>query len=1012
MAGGSIMRRCFLFHQRMHTWNLSFLVLGLSLPCLFSLSLAQAPPITPSGLNTQVSEPIAVGGQTQYDITGGTRPGGGANLFHSFGDFGVPSDNIANFQNTLVNGAFPHTDNILARVTGGDMSNIFGSIKTADFGSANLFLMNPAGFLFGPNATVNVGGMVAFTSADYLKLTGNARFNTIPNAAADTLLAAMPVASFGFLGSNPGAIIVQGSQFTAKSISLVGGNITIESGTPEGGAAHRAQFSAPNGNILLASARSPGEFDAATLQPLPNVNDTSFSSFGSVFLAPESSINLGGTSTVSIRGGQFVLSVNDAVLTTAESPSAPNTLSLNRGSSIVSSNSGANRGADIEVDAGTLQIDGAMIQNNTSGLGVGAGGNIFMNADSVTLQNGGALSTATSGTADSATGGTITVNAMQVELNAGTINASTGGPGDAGAVHINATDRIALTNMAIIASASENLLSDAQGNGGTITLHAPHIALSGEALVSSSTTGPGNAGDVVLEVQSLIMSGVGTQGGRVITNTQGPGQGGNITVRGLEGPASAAGVVQLTQGSKLFAQTIGGLTGAEENGGSIHVRAATLVLDGFSQLSTAAQDSAGEAGTVIVDATDSVRLSGGSSITSNSAGASFGQAGDIMITSPTIGLKGASFISTSTEFVRNAGNITLDTQGLSLTEGSQLTSNSGPQLLPEFSSGDAGSVKIQNQGSPAQSVLIDGANSGIFTNTEGTGAGGNITLDANTVTLQNGGTISAKTSGPITIAVGGSITVNATDKVIMSDGAVITANSTGPGNAGNIIIDAGQNFVATNGTVTTQTNQASGGDIKITTTPNGTVELTNSTISASVGDGPGGGGNISIDPQYVILQNSHILAQAAQGQGGTITITTNLFLPDANSSVKADSGSGLNGTVTIQSPNAPASGKIQPLGDQPLQATSLLNQHCAALAGGEFSSFTVTGRDSLPTEPGSWLASPLVAFGASDALGVTGEGVILGASLEGKTTLLSLRQIAPTGFLTQAFAAESSTGCS
>lgn len=1006
------MRRCFLFHQRMHTWNLSFLVLGLSLPCLFSLSLAQAPPITPSGLNTQVSEPIAVGGQTQYDITGGTRPGGGANLFHSFGDFGVPSDNIANFQNTLVNGAFPHTDNILARVTGGDMSNIFGSIKTADFGSANLFLMNPAGFLFGPNATVNVGGMVAFTSADYLKLTGNARFNTIPNAAADTLLAAMPVASFGFLGSNPGAIIVQGSQFTAKSISLVGGNITIESGTPEGGAAHRAQFSAPNGNILLASARSPGEFDAATLQPLPNVNDTSFSSFGSVFLAPESSINLGGTSTVSIRGGQFVLSVNDAVLTTAESPSAPNTLSLNRGSSIVSSNSGANRGADIEVDAGTLQIDGAMIQNNTSGLGVGAGGNIFMNADSVTLQNGGALSTATSGTADSATGGTITVNAMQVELNAGTINASTGGPGDAGAVHINATDRIALTNMAIIASASENLLSDAQGNGGTITLHAPHIALSGEALVSSSTTGPGNAGDVVLEVQSLIMSGVGTQGGRVITNTQGPGQGGNITVRGLEGPASAAGVVQLTQGSKLFAQTIGGLTGAEENGGSIHVRAATLVLDGFSQLSTAAQDSAGEAGTVIVDATDSVRLSGGSSITSNSAGASFGQAGDIMITSPTIGLKGASFISTSTEFVRNAGNITLDTQGLSLTEGSQLTSNSGPQLLPEFSSGDAGSVKIQNQGSPAQSVLIDGANSGIFTNTEGTGAGGNITLDANTVTLQNGGTISAKTSGPITIAVGGSITVNATDKVIMSDGAVITANSTGPGNAGNIIIDAGQNFVATNGTVTTQTNQASGGDIKITTTPNGTVELTNSTISASVGDGPGGGGNISIDPQYVILQNSHILAQAAQGQGGTITITTNLFLPDANSSVKADSGSGLNGTVTIQSPNAPASGKIQPLGDQPLQATSLLNQHCAALAGGEFSSFTVTGRDSLPTEPGSWLASPLVAFGASDALGVTGEGVILGASLEGKTTLLSLRQIAPTGFLTQAFAAESSTGCS
>jgi large exoprotein involved in heme utilization and adhesion len=175
-----------------------------------------------------------------------------------------------------------------------------------------------------------------------------------------------------------------------------------------------------------------------------------------------------------------------------------------------------------------------------------------------------------------------------------------------------------------------------------------------------------------------------------------------------------------------------------------------------------------------------------------------------------------------------------------------------------------------------------------------------------------------------------------------------------------------------------------------------------------VADGPGGGGNISIDPQYVILQNSQILAQAAEGQGGKITITTNLFLPDANSIVNADSGSGLHGTVTIQSPNAPASGKIQPLGKTPLQATSLLSQRCAALAGGEFSSFTVAGRDSLPTEPGSWLASPLYAAGVG--LGIKAEGMKAeGERLE--TPFLSLRQIAPPGFLTQAFAVDWSAGC-
>ena len=55
--------------------------------------------------NTQVSGPISVGGQTQYDITGGTRPGGGTNLFHSFGDFNVPNNNIANFLNET---GYPH----------------------------------------------------------------------------------------------------------------------------------------------------------------------------------------------------------------------------------------------------------------------------------------------------------------------------------------------------------------------------------------------------------------------------------------------------------------------------------------------------------------------------------------------------------------------------------------------------------------------------------------------------------------------------------------------------------------------------------------------------------------------------------------------------------------------------------------------------------------------------------------------------------------------------------------
>jgi filamentous hemagglutinin family protein len=163
--------------KRHHARFIPCLAFGFSLVLLFvSLtSFAQTvSPITSSGLNTTVTQTA-----NTYSITGGTRPGGGTNLFHSFGTFNVPNNNIANFLNET---ASP-TSNILGRVTGGNISNIFGTIQTTGFGAANLFLMNPAGFLFGPNATVNVGGMVTFTSADYLRLADNARFNAVPGPA-------------------------------------------------------------------------------------------------------------------------------------------------------------------------------------------------------------------------------------------------------------------------------------------------------------------------------------------------------------------------------------------------------------------------------------------------------------------------------------------------------------------------------------------------------------------------------------------------------------------------------------------------------------------------------------------------------------------------------------------------------------------------------------------------------------------------------------------------------------
>ena len=292
----------------------------------------------------------------------------------------------------------------------------------------------------------------------------------------------------------------------------------------------------------------------------------------------------------------------------------------------------------------------------------------------------------------------------------------------------------------------------------------------------------------------------------------------------------------------------------------------------------------------------------------------------------------------------------------------------------------------------------------ITTETRGAAPAGHLTFNVNNLTVDQATKISSGTSGS---GPGGSITIGASQFVRLNNGSSISASSTGTGNAGNIQINAGNQFAMTNSSVTTEATQSGGGLIKITTTPSGGVHLTNSKISASVLDGNGGGGSVNIDPQYVVLQNSQILANAVFGPGGNISIATNLLLPDSTSIISASSQFGQQGTISIQSPIAPASGKIIPLSQKALIETSLMSQPCAALAGGIFSTFTLAGRDVVPPEPGGWLSSPL-ALGTVETEPDTRTS---SSEQAGEMPILSLRRIAPPGFLTQSFAVESSAGC-
>jgi filamentous hemagglutinin family protein len=128
-----------------------------------------------------------------YSIGANLGKQAGGNLFHSFGKFGLATGETAAFTST---GSTAPINNVIGRVTGGSRSDINGNIKS-DIARANLFLINPSGIVFGPNATVNVSGAFHASTADYLKMADGAKFQaTHPDGST---LSAAPPAAFGFL---------------------------------------------------------------------------------------------------------------------------------------------------------------------------------------------------------------------------------------------------------------------------------------------------------------------------------------------------------------------------------------------------------------------------------------------------------------------------------------------------------------------------------------------------------------------------------------------------------------------------------------------------------------------------------------------------------------------------------------------------------------------------------------------------------------------------------------------
>jgi filamentous hemagglutinin family protein len=170
------------------------------------------------------------------DISGGTQVG--RNQFHSFQQFGVNAGQAATFLSN------PNTANIVGRVTGGDPSFINGLLRVTG-SNANLYLMNPAGIVFGKGASLNIPAAFTATTANSIGFGNGQWFNAFGsnNYAA---LTGNPN-SFGFVGAS-GALINAGNLAVnpGQQISLIGGTV-INTGTIE----------APGGTITVAAV--PGE---------------------------------------------------------------------------------------------------------------------------------------------------------------------------------------------------------------------------------------------------------------------------------------------------------------------------------------------------------------------------------------------------------------------------------------------------------------------------------------------------------------------------------------------------------------------------------------------------------------------------------------------------------------------------------------------------------------------------------------------------------------------------------
>ncbi len=664
-----------------------------------------------------------------------------ANLFHSFEQFNLAEGQNVYFANPA------GISNILTRVTGKDASNIFGTLGVN--GTANLFLLNPNGIVFGENARLDVAGSFVGSTANGIAFENGFSFSSVFPEAVPLLRINIPVGLQ--YGANPGRIIVQGDGQGLRAttdlidtltglrvppnqtLALVGGEMELSGGT----------LKTAGGRIELGSITQSG---LVTLTPIAQgwvLGYDGIKNFGDIELSQQAAVDASGTGggDIQVRGRR---------------------VSLSDGSQIEGATLGSEAGGSLTVNATeSVQVIGRSADGEfPSGLGTqsapgstGNTGDLTISTPTLLIQDGAEVS---ANTFASGAGGNLTVNATEsVQVIGESDDGEFGSnliaqaePGSTG----NAGDLTISTSTLLISDGAQVSASTfAEGAGGNLTVNATEsvqvIGTSADGRFSSGlfagTLGTGDAGDLTISTPELLIQ----DGAGVSAGTFAEGAGGNLTVNATES------VQMIGNSADGQISSLNALAQGTGNAGNLTISTPELLIQDGAQVATATVGE-GDGGSLMVNATESVQLMGTSSDGQFSSGL---------------------FVQTNGK--GNAGNLNITTEQLSIQDEAVVSARS-------LGEGNSGDIEIQ-----AGSLSLD--NQGTITGTTRTGDGGNITIkDLDLLLLRRGSQISTTAGTAESGGDGGDINI-AADLIVAipQENSDITANAfTGQG--GNVQITA------------------------------------------------------------------------------------------------------------------------------------------------------------------------------------------------------------------------------